>query len=100
MVLEVSKLGPFARLYWYGWRKGMIVRTTKYFDEPPSAFWDEYAQDVSQALEAEGFAVLGEEELSEDVSNGEGTAHKNTPVGSVNSLVLILFCYEHYHVWK
>lgn len=91
MVLEISKLGPFAKIYWFKKR----FRSKEYFDAAPSQFWDEQARKIGVCLAKKGIRVLKKSELIEDVSD---IISYQTPVGPAETVDDVLFFFDGRHV--
>jgi hypothetical protein len=87
LVIEVSKMGPFAKRYWL--KKTLFH--TKYMDEIPGREWKQYWTKVVHLIDRMGVRLLDGNELSESLPE---ELQYPTPVGPAETVDDLLFFYD------
>jgi hypothetical protein len=86
LVVEVSKIGPFAKEYW--------VRKGRSLDQVPNDLWEKRVGHVRQLLDRLGVRLLGRDELVEMLPQGVGYWDPISTTGSAQVVNSLLFYFD------
>jgi len=89
MALEVSKMGPFAKIYWMLVEKKFIFTKRTSVKIPPDDFWGNVASKLKDKLNEASIRVLTPGELYEDTG-----MTLDSPIGPLASVDGFLFYFD------